>query len=315
VKYNFESLVKEINNNDIKIGFSAGNLSYEIPEEFFSTELISAIKAYKSQLIEYYYPLRDKTNIMVFNSKGSETPFILVHGDDANYSFQHMLGKDQPFYGFLHFGSDGEKFPIKDLKVLAKAYLDQLLKLRPIGPYVLCGFSMGGIIAYEMAILLQKMGHTIQKLILIDCKNPAIKESFDWEQGVLKTLRNRIIKPIYYYVIKLHYVSFLCNLYFLFKKPIPLKRRRNYIFSIYFYMVNNYKGFPDKFNGELLLLKAALNDSSMEFLGWEQLANKFKMIVMEGGHDSYTQNKETNQKINIIIRKFIYGSLESLTDL
>ncbi len=43
-----------------------------------------------------------------------------------------------------------------------------LLKLQPYGPYFLGGYSFGGLVAIEMAAILQKMGKETAQLIMID---------------------------------------------------------------------------------------------------------------------------------------------------
>ncbi|MEU6043296.1 non-ribosomal peptide synthetase [Streptomyces griseus] len=46
-----------------------------------------------------------------------------------------------------------------DLETMAAAYLAEIRQLRPEGPYALGGWSMGGVIAYEVARLLTEQGH------------------------------------------------------------------------------------------------------------------------------------------------------------
>lgn len=244
-------------------------------------------------------------NFIHIQPRGTKTTIILVHGEVLNKVLPKFLGEDQPFHGFLHLGSDGEKVPYNDLKVMAKAYLDQLLKQVPEGPYILGGYSIGGVLAFEMAIMLKEMGYEIPKLILLDCKNPAIKESFDWEQGIYKTMRNRIIKPIYYYLIKLTMVSTISKLCFMLNIPIPVKRRRNYIFSIYFYMLKKYNYTQSTFEGEVILFKASENDSSLNHLGWDKLIPNLKLITVQGNHASFLHEMEENKLIKDKLKDFL----------
>ncbi|WP_261718574.1 non-ribosomal peptide synthetase [Streptomyces sp. FZ201] len=51
---------------------------------------------------------------------------------------------------------------------LAAAYLEQLTALRPSGPYVLMGWSMGGTVAQELAAALEEQGETVALLVLVD---------------------------------------------------------------------------------------------------------------------------------------------------
>ncbi|MFE0818586.1 amino acid adenylation domain-containing protein [Streptomyces sp. NPDC058847] len=47
-----------------------------------------------------------------------------------------------------------------DLAAMAAGYLRELLRLRPEGPYLLGGWSMGGFLAYEVACQLRELGRT-----------------------------------------------------------------------------------------------------------------------------------------------------------
>jgi amino acid adenylation domain-containing protein len=56
---------------------------------------------------------------------------------------------------------------------LAKNYVTALKKIQPQGPYLLAGWSLGGIIAYEMALQLEQAGETLTMLTLFDSPLPA----------------------------------------------------------------------------------------------------------------------------------------------
>ena len=47
--------------------------------------------------------------MMPINPLGSKIPFVLIYFEVMNYPLSEFFGKDQPFYGFLHYGSKGEK--------------------------------------------------------------------------------------------------------------------------------------------------------------------------------------------------------------
>lgn len=51
---------------------------------------------------------------------------------------------------------------------MARHYVALLLKQQPTGPYQLGGFSLGGVIAYEMANQLIRSGKQVAMLILFD---------------------------------------------------------------------------------------------------------------------------------------------------
>ncbi|KAK5176230.1 polyketide synthase, partial [Cryomyces antarcticus] len=51
-------------------------------------------------------------------------------------------------------------------------YLAEMKRRQPEGPYILGGWSAGGVIAYEVAMQLVSMGEKIEKLVLIDSPCP-----------------------------------------------------------------------------------------------------------------------------------------------
>ncbi|QIJ65462.1 non-ribosomal peptide synthetase [Streptomyces sp. JB150] len=54
-----------------------------------------------------------------------------------------------------------------DLETMAKGYREELQRVRPEGPYLLGGWSMGGILAYEVAGQLAAQGHDV-RIFMID---------------------------------------------------------------------------------------------------------------------------------------------------
>ncbi|KAI9710476.1 MAG: polyketide synthase [Bogoriella megaspora] len=55
-------------------------------------------------------------------------------------------------------------------------YLAEMKRRQPQGPYVVGGWSAGGVIAYEVALQLQAMGEKVEKLVLIDSPCPVALE-------------------------------------------------------------------------------------------------------------------------------------------
>ncbi|HEU5269095.1 MAG TPA: amino acid adenylation domain-containing protein [Jatrophihabitans sp.] len=62
----------------------------------------------------------------------------------------------------------GQNRPVPDLAGLAASYLTDLRARQPDGPYRLGGWSMGGLLAYEMAKQLERQGETVELLVLLD---------------------------------------------------------------------------------------------------------------------------------------------------
>jgi pimeloyl-ACP methyl ester carboxylesterase len=58
------------------------------------------------------------------------------------------------------------------LEGMAASHIDRIRKFQPRGPYRLAGYSMGGLVAYEMAQQLKAKGETVEFLFLLDPTAP-----------------------------------------------------------------------------------------------------------------------------------------------
>jgi thioesterase domain-containing protein/acyl carrier protein len=103
---------------------------------------------------------------------GSQPPFFCIHpagGDVLCYrELAVQLGATQPFYGLQAAGIYGEQAPDGTIEALAARYLAALQTQQPEGPYYLGGWSVGGVVAVELARQLQERGQAVAALVLID---------------------------------------------------------------------------------------------------------------------------------------------------
>ena len=107
---------------------------------------------------------------------GAKTPFFLVAGMFGNVSnlrhLAHLVGTDRPFYGVQARGLYGDAEPHETFEEMAADYLAEIRSVQPEGPYLLGGFSGGGIAAYEMAQQLHAAGEEVALLVFLDTPLP-----------------------------------------------------------------------------------------------------------------------------------------------
>jgi thioesterase domain-containing protein len=65
---------------------------------------------------------------------------------------------------------------------MASRYLEEMFIVQPEGPYLLGGYSLGGIIAFEMAQQLRARGQRVSLLVLIDSRAPGF-DAGNTEEG------------------------------------------------------------------------------------------------------------------------------------
>ncbi|MEP4999905.1 thioesterase domain-containing protein, partial [Pseudophaeobacter sp.] len=82
------------------------------------------------------------------------------------------LGGERPVYGLQARGLIGEEAPHSSIPAAATDYLAEIRQIQPQGPYLLGGFSGGGITAYEMAQQLQAADEETAALVLLDTPLP-----------------------------------------------------------------------------------------------------------------------------------------------
>jgi thioesterase domain-containing protein len=104
------------------------------------------------------------------------TPFFLCAGMFGNVlNLRHLalhIGADRPVYALQARGLYGDQEPHETFEAMAKDYLAEIRTVQPHGPYLLGGFSGGGLTAYEMARQLTAEGEEVAHVILLDTPQP-----------------------------------------------------------------------------------------------------------------------------------------------
>ncbi|RKH58003.1 non-ribosomal peptide synthetase, partial [Corallococcus aberystwythensis] len=106
-----------------------------------------------------------------------QRPLFLVHPGGGNvlaYSeLARRLGPSLPVYGLQSRGLDGR--PVAEsIEEMAGLYIEAIRTVQPHGPYQLGGWSLGGLVAYEMAQRLREAGEAVDVLALIDSHVPGL---------------------------------------------------------------------------------------------------------------------------------------------
>ena len=110
--------------------------------------------------------------ILVHAISGLAMPYLALGDLDPE---RHRDGHAQrPVFGISSpaYAEGTHKLP-RSLDDLAREYLALVKRdVRPHGPYLLGGWSMGGMIALRMAALLESQGEEVLHVVLIDSPNP-----------------------------------------------------------------------------------------------------------------------------------------------
>ena len=119
------------------------------------------------------------TPCRLLTEQGSRNPLFMV-GSNPRYSVACAeLDPDQPVYQLDAYPLMGRKGH-RTIEEIALAFVTEIRKVKPTGPYSLGGGCEGALIAYEIALLLQKQGEQVSKLIVwhTPAPGPQLKGEF-----------------------------------------------------------------------------------------------------------------------------------------
>lgn len=121
--------------------------------------------------LERLVPLRDS---------GDRTPLFCIHPVSGSaYAYAglvKLLPAEQPVFGFEAPGFDNDRTPINRMPVLAEEYSKILREFQPDGAFQLLGWSLGGALAFDMALKLAAAGTPVARLVLVDSGLPYVAE-------------------------------------------------------------------------------------------------------------------------------------------
>ena len=109
---------------------------------------------------------------MPLRTTGTRSPLFCVHDLESDaFLFSPLaqrLGSDQPLYGLRYPAGEPVGDVPRTIEALAGRYLAAVQSVAPAGPYRLAGFCYGGVVALELARLLETRGERVAQLVLIN---------------------------------------------------------------------------------------------------------------------------------------------------
>ncbi|MFL6257624.1 MAG: alpha/beta fold hydrolase, partial [Pyrinomonadaceae bacterium] len=109
-------------------------------------------------------------------------PFFCIHAVGGTVmcyiALAQHLGADQPFYAFQ---APDPETPPTTVEEIAAHYIEVLRSVQPRGPYLLGGWSFGGVAAFEMAQQLTRQGERVDLLALFDRPAPVFGAATEGE--------------------------------------------------------------------------------------------------------------------------------------
>ncbi len=132
---------------------------------------------------------------------GRGTPLFIVAGMLGNVlNLRHLallMGNDRPVYGLQAKGLIGDDTAHQTIEDAATAYIAEIRAVQPDGPYLLGGYSGGGITAYDMAQKLVAAGQVVQTVVMLDTPLPVRPSLTRTDKAIIKLHQFRRKGPAY----------------------------------------------------------------------------------------------------------------------
>jgi len=110
--------------------------------------------------------------VVLMRAGTQEPPVFLLHGMGGNLmelsELVRRMKTERAIYGMQSRGTDGMEEPCCTVKQFAEFHLETMRRVQPNGPYLLIGYSFGGLVAFEMAQRMADRDREVGLLVLID---------------------------------------------------------------------------------------------------------------------------------------------------
>lgn len=120
--------------------------------------------------------------LVLIQPRGTRRPFFCVHPAGGNVfcyaDLANQLGVERPFYGIQAHVFEGQPPPLTRIEEMSAEYVESLLAAQPEGPFFIGGWSIGGVVAFDLARRLREQGREIKLLVLLDSMPPTTSGRF-----------------------------------------------------------------------------------------------------------------------------------------
>ncbi|MET0396200.1 MAG: amino acid adenylation domain-containing protein [Longimicrobiaceae bacterium] len=117
--------------------------------------------------------------VVPLQPQGTLPPLFFIHSADREVmgyvNVVRHLGAGQPVFGVRDLGDMS-----RPVAQIASDHIAAIQEIQPWGPYYLASWSFGGLVAFEMALQLERQGETVAFLGLLDTVSPHFMEQWPW---------------------------------------------------------------------------------------------------------------------------------------
>nr|WP_245328931.1 condensation domain-containing protein [Bradyrhizobium centrolobii] len=268
------------------------------------------------------------SSLISLRASGTKTPLFCVHGGGGHVLAYEELAKalphDQPVYGLASPELDGAR-KVMTVAELARLYNSEIRRVQAHGPYRICGYSFGGVVALEMARQLIAEGEAVPVLVMLDTSNwgyyrhlPFAEWSRFWSVRMIdraKRYYRRIvdhkmdvaISSAFFFVrknVRLRLWTLVQRLSRIADRPMPVQLRDN--MTMFKAIARSYEAMP--LPARIILFRVEERDpeySLNKSLGWELVASKgVDVHYVPGDHLSFMREPHVS-RVAEQLRKYL----------
>ncbi len=253
-------------------------------------------------------------SLLRIQTLGSRPPFFWVHGQASDPLLPRYLHPEQPLYGLTHQAHDGSHAKFTTVEDIAAHYLSEVRTVRPHGPYRLGGYCFGGVVAFEMAQQLRKLGESVELLVLLGpsvvslppevrrlaprTTAPTVKEGPRLGARLShhrQTLARLDVRRRISYALGLingriarvwakatsHWDRAVLPVYLSLGRELPVRLRSPYVLELYRRALDRYA--PSVYQGRTAIFVEA-DEAALEYSPWKVLAEGAHFYRLTGEH-------------------------------
>jgi thioesterase domain-containing protein len=251
------------------------------------------------------------SSVVPLRPGGDGRPLFLLHPIGGNVWWYEPLAQglapEHPVYGLQSVGLDPDERPHESIEEMAAHYVEEIARVDPDGPYLLAGWSYGGMVAYEMARQLRAAGRPVGLLALLDASttDPSRAPEERWEIP-MRLLTNALrVYPRIDEVLALERGDQLELLREIAIEhgtlppgyPLAHMRRMHELNAVNVGALGSYR--PGRYEGEVTLLRAGARGTEGggdfhdgEDLGWGELVDSVVIRTVPGvNHFSFLRRE------------------------
>jgi acyl carrier protein len=133
---------------------------------------------------------------------GDNPPLYIVHGTGLTVmvfnTLANNLSDNQPVYGLQARGLNGVDEPYTNMVAIANYYVNEILLHNPNGPYMLAGYSFGGIVAFEIGKQIKALGKEVKMIALFDTYADNSDNFLSKNQRIFKKIIRQFPKALFF---------------------------------------------------------------------------------------------------------------------